>query len=228
VGQLCTKPGVVVTVGDAQPLIESLKVKFSEVEPGYLLNPRIAQNFSNGITRLEETKGVKLASKGKSDTGRVARATFFTTNADTFLNHDHLSDELFGPTAVIVTCSTVEEAVLVLSSLDGQLTGTIHATDKDLEGAQPVISALQARAGRLIFNGFPTGVDVNCATVHGGPNPATSDGRSSSVGSMAIDRWLRPICFQNAPPAILPAELKNENPRGIWRTVNDQITKEAL
>ena len=137
--------------------------------------------------------------------------------------HPELAGELFGPATLVITYSDRAHLLAVLNSLEGQLTATIHGTEDDLRNNQDLIHLLETKAGRLVFNGFPTGVEVCHAMVHGGPYPATSDGRSTSVGTRAIFRFTRQVCFQDFPNAALPAELQDENPLGIWRMVDGEI-----
>jgi NADP-dependent aldehyde dehydrogenase len=122
--------------------------------------------------------------------------------------------------------SNQQELQALINQLEGQLTATIHANDQDLSSGAGLLAALEAKVGRLVFNGFPTGVEVCHAMVHGGPYPATSDGRSTSVGTRAIFRFTRQVCYQDFPDAILPDELKEDNPLGIWRLVDGQITRD--
>jgi len=136
-----------------------------------------------------------------------------------------LSEEIFGPTTLIVTYENNEQLLELAHSLEGQLTATIHASEKELTEHQELLDVLQTRAGRLLFNGFPTGVEVCHAMVHGGPYPATSDGRSTSVGTRAIFRFTRQVCFQSFPDAALPYELKEGNPLRIWRLVDGKLVK---
>ena len=130
--------------------------------------------------------------------------------------------------SVTITAQTFTELETALKSLDGQLTATIHATADDLAKACDLLPILERKVGRVIMNGFPTGVEVCAAMNHGGPYPATTDARFTSVGTAAIQRWARPICYQNFPPDTLPEELRNENPRGIMRTLNDDLTRAAV
>jgi len=139
-----------------------------------------------------------------------------------------LAKEIFGPGTLIVRYESREELLALARGLEGQLTATLHGTDADLSGYSDLISILEGKAGRLIVNGYPTGVEVCHAMVHGGPFPATSDGRTTSVGTQAIFRFARPVCYQDFPQAALPDELKDENPMGIWRMVNGAMTQDAV
>jgi NADP-dependent aldehyde dehydrogenase len=144
------------------------------------------------------------------------------------LGDPSLHDEIFGPTTLLVAYNTKPELMAAAVALEGHLTATIHGTEKDLEENRELIAVLESRVGRLLFNGFPTGVEVCHAMVHGGPWPATSDGRSTSVGTQAIYRFVRPLCYQDVPDAALPDELKNANPLGILRMVNGSMTRDPI
>jgi len=150
----------------------------------------------------------------------------FAADAESFLNSD-LQDEIFGPTTLIISHSKRDEVLQVARSLEGHLTATIHGTEQDLQDFADLVSILENKVGRLIFNAFPTGVEVTHAMVHGGPYPSTSDGRSTSVGSQAIFRFSRPVCYQGFPDSALPDELKTANPLGIWRMLDGEMTRGA-
>jgi NADP-dependent aldehyde dehydrogenase len=152
----------------------------------------------------------------------------FDTTAQTFLCHRELAEEVFGPSTVVVRCGSSDELHTAVRSLEGQLTATIHGTPADLAAHAWLVSTLEQKAGRLIVNGFPTGVEVCASMQHGGPYPATTDSRSTSVGTAAIHRFARPVAYQNFPQASLPLELQDANPRGIWRLVDGTMTKDAL
>lgn len=154
-------------------------------------------------------------------------AVLFETDAASFLSNVGLDGEIFGPTTLLVQNSTREELLRIARALEGHLTATIHGTAQDLHDFADLIAILENKVGRLVFNGFPTGVEVTHAMVHGGPYPATSDGRSTSVGSLAVLRFARPVCYQGFPDEALPAELKDGNPLGIWRMIDGHMTREA-
>lgn len=142
-----------------------------------------------------------------------------TTFANVAAN-PQLLEEVFGPAAIVISCQSVDQMLAFARSLEGQLTATLQLTEQDLEVARSLVQTLEKKAGRLLVNGFPTGVEVCDAMVHGGPFPATSDSRSTSVGSTAIERFLRPVCYQNLPDALLPDALKQDNPLQIWRQLD--------
>jgi NADP-dependent aldehyde dehydrogenase len=173
--------------------------------------------------------GVTVAGQSSSSpTGGQAGAIIFTTDSKTFLSQHRLSEELFGPATLMVSCGSSTELEQIASGLSGQLTATIHGTEEDLAQHAKLVSILQQKAGRLVFNGFPTGVEVCHSMHHGGPYPAMTDVHFTSVGTAAIKRFVRPICFQNFPDAALPVELRNANSRKIWRLVDGQFTRDAV
>lgn len=157
-----------------------------------------------------------------------AGAHVFSTDVRTFLAHGRLHEEVFGPSTLVVACGSGEDLEAVARGLEGQLTATLHGTEEDLVMHRKLVSILEQKAGRLIFNGFPTGVEVCASMHHGGPHPATTDGRSTSVGTAAIYRFCRLVCYQNFPQAALPPELQDANPRGIWRLVDNRFTKDTV
>jgi alpha-ketoglutaric semialdehyde dehydrogenase len=169
--------------------------------------------------------GVSVAGKSSGERKDQAGAMLFATDAKTFHAQKILSEEVFGPSTLLVSCGTPAEMEQIARGLHGQLTATIHGTEEDLAQHQGLIMILRQKAGRLIFNQFPTGVEVCSSMQHGGPYPATTDSGTTSVGAFAIKRFVRPVCFQNFPDAALPIELKNKNSRNIWRLVDNQLTK---
>jgi 2,5-dioxopentanoate dehydrogenase len=156
----------------------------------------------------------------------TAAATVFGISLSDFLDHPELGEEVFGPTTLLVHYREESDLVAVAQRLHGHLTATIHGTAEDLARSRELIRVLETKVGRIVFNGFPTGVEVNHAMVHGGPFPATSDGRSTSVGSQAIFRFARPVCYQDFPASALPVELQPGNPLGIMRMVNGTLTRD--
>jgi len=152
----------------------------------------------------------------------------FETDAQTFIRHRELSEEVFGPSTVVIQCASREEMELIARHLEGQLTATVHGTPEDLSEYASLVSILKNKAGRLVFNGFPTGVEVCASMHHGGPYPATTDPRTTSVGTAAILRFVRPVAYQNFPQSAMPRELQDANPRKIWRLVDGEVTKDGL
>jgi NADP-dependent aldehyde dehydrogenase len=152
----------------------------------------------------------------------------FETDAAAFLEKPDLEEEIFGPTTLLVREASHEAMLTIARGLEGHLTATIHGTDQDLREFSDLIAILERKVGRLVLNAFPTGVEVCHAMVHGGPYPSTSDGRSTSVGSQAIFRFTRAVCYQGFPNHALPEELRDDNPLGIWRMVDGRMTREAI
>lgn len=230
IGQFCTCPGLVVGLENESMgrFLEAITRLFSGCRPATMLYPGILRAFEAGVDRLSRIPGVAVSrSSTRPDLHKTEAApTVFSTNAETFLGNPELGEELFGPSTVIVRCAGREELDKVARGLHGNLTATIHGTAEDLVEFKSLIALLEDKAGRLIFNGFPTGVEVCPSMHHGGPYPATTDVRSTSVGTAAIKRFARPICYQNFPQDALPLELRNVNLRKIWRLVDNHLTKD--
>lgn len=230
-GQFCTKPGLVVLeeTNGLSRFIEKVNELMATTAPFTLLTPGISSAYRAVVTVRQSHPRLKTLVSATEPTAPCQAATaLFQTDAASWLADPELSAEVFGPATLLITCSGREELLHIARSLEGQLTATLHATGEDLAEFQDLIALLETKVGRLIVNGFPTGVEVCHAMVHGGPFPATSDGRSTSVGTRAIYRFTRPVCYQNFPNAALPDELKDENPLGIWRLVDGRWTREPL
>jgi 2,5-dioxopentanoate dehydrogenase len=229
-GQFCTKPGIVfLPQGNAAAdFTESLRQLVAATAPFHLLTSTIGSSYGSAIATRKTDPNVKLVAEappGANATGFSAGSALFETDAASFLGSD-LDGEIFGPTTILVHHSTRNQILEMAASLDGHLTATIHGTQQDLSDFAELIAILENKVGRLVVNAFPTGVAVCPAMVHGGPYPATSDGRSTSVGTQAIVRFARPICYQGFPNEALPEELRDENPLGIWRMVDGRMTQE--
>lgn len=222
-GQFCTNPGLVFLPDDCgEAFLAKLRELVEGAPAAVMLNKGICEAFQESTEAFAETQGVTTeahASKDHPD-GR-AIPMVFSVNVRRFLESSQLHGEMFGPATLIVRGS-LKEIEATIGELEGQLTATLHAEEDELESAASLVSALERRAGRLVLNGFPTGVEVCHAMVHGGPFPATSDGRSTSVGTMAIHRFTRPVAWQGFPKASLPEALQDENPLGIWRMVDGE------
>ncbi|HTA95524.1 MAG TPA: aldehyde dehydrogenase (NADP(+)), partial [Verrucomicrobiae bacterium] len=230
VGQFCVNPGLVFgrQSDDWKTFVERAGQLANAVVPGVMLHKGIHERFEKGAEHFQKISGVNVAGKSSTEAKERAAAIVFATDAKTFQQQSTLHEELFGPSTVLVSCGTTEELETIARNLSGQLTATIHGTDEDLAQHQNLIAILQQKAGRLVFNQFPTGVEVCPSMQHGGPYPATTDSRSTSVGAYAIKRFARPVCFQNFPDAALPVELKNKNSRNIWRLVDNQLVKSDI
>ena len=225
VGQFCTNPGLVfLSKGEAgDALVDAFASKMRDTAAQVMLNPTIRQAYSDGVTRLSNKGPVKsiVVNDGEPDSPACLGATaVFEADAATLLEDKSISHEIFGPGTTVIRWQSKEELIAAIESLDGQLTGTIHESDTDLDEFADLLPVLERKVGRLIYNGFPTGVEVCHSMVHGGPFPATSDGRSTSVGTHAISRFARLVAYQDAPESVLPDELKDGNPLGIVRLEN--------
>ncbi len=229
-GQFCTKPGMVFFPegADGSRFVASLQQAVNESAPFHLLTDVIRSSYRQGIATRKNKTNLHLLAEPRSRGDNSVEVALFEADAQSFLMDPDLAGEIFGPSTLLVRHSQREEIMGIAGGLEGHLTATIHGTEEDLREFSDLISVLEGKVGRLIFNGFPTGVEVCHAMVHGGPFPATSDGRSTSVGSQAIYRFCRLVCYQGFPEAALPDELKNSNPLGIWRTVDGEVTREAV
>ena len=219
-GQFCTNPGLVFIHADAASQITG---KLTELVNGSssaaMLNAGICQAYGSGLDGLKNHASVQTLAEGKcGDAQNQAVPTVFQTTATDFLAAGDLTEEVFGPATLIVTYTSDDELSALFASLGGQLTASVHGTGSELAQQGGLAKLMEDRAGRLVYNGFPTGVEVCASMVHGGPFPATSDGRSTSVGTMAIYRFTRAVCYQDCPDALLPDELKDSNPAGIQRS----------
>lgn len=220
VGQFCTNPGLIFIHTDAaNHITNKLSELIANSTSAAMLNSGICQAYGNGLDHLKNHSQVTTLAEGTcGEASNQAVPTLFQTTAADFLASDDLTEEVFGPVTLIVTYTGDDELAQLFHSLDGQLTASVHGTEGELAQQSNLAKLMENRAGRLVFNGFPTGVEVCPSMVHGGPFPATSDGRSTSVGTMAIYRFTRPVCWQDCPDALLPDELKDANPLGIQRS----------
>ncbi|MFB2120555.1 aldehyde dehydrogenase (NADP(+)) [Parapedobacter sp. 2B3] len=231
VGQFCTNPGVFVAPNNAElpRFLDTLKAQIEQVAPAAMLHPGIAASYHKNKTDLLAQVGIDILVAVDETTPQThGNATVATVSAQDFLANPKLGEEVFGPFGLVVTYDTPTEALAVANQLEGQLTATVLAEPAELEHHRELIAALADKSGRLLFNGFPTGVEVCGSMQHGGPYPAATDSRFTSVGPDAIKRFARPISYQNWPDELLPDELKNSNPLGIWRTVNGELTKNTV
>jgi len=234
VGQFCTKPGQIAGLRSAafDAFVERLGALVSCAPPGTMLHAGITERYRAGFSERSGSRAVRLAAEALP-APREAIATqvpsaVFVSSAQSFLDDSKLREELFGPATLATVCESREDLESVARKLEGQLTVTIHASEDDLREYASLLDILREKAGRLIFGGVPTGVEVAPAMQHGGPYPATTDSRFTSVGTAAILRFVRPVCYQNSSHDWLPAELKNENPRGILRLVDGEWTRAPL
>jgi NADP-dependent aldehyde dehydrogenase len=229
VGQFCTNPGLTIGIDDErfEQFVRRMEALIGAAQPGTMLYPAIFESYQTGVDRLSALDGTRtIRSVSGTAAECQARPALFATGAQTFMRHRELGEELFGPSTVIVRCGSREEMEAVARRLDGQLTATIHGTAADLADYASLVSILEDKAGRLIVNGFPTGVEVCPSMQHGGPYPATTDSKTTSVGTAAILRFARPVAYQSFPQSSLPVELQDANPRGMWRMVDGEMTRD--
>ncbi|MDP6795045.1 MAG: aldehyde dehydrogenase (NADP(+)) [Verrucomicrobiota bacterium] len=225
VGQFCTNPGLMIVDGtaDLEPFVVQLAGLVAGSPGATMLNPGIHDAYGSGTDALGRNAAVETVALGQAGEGPCqAGAALYRTSADAFLNDASLGTELFGPSTLLVTYDGTDKMLALARLLEGQLTATVHGTEADLEANRELFDVIEGKVGRVVVNGFPTGVEVCPAMVHGGPFPATSDGRSTSVGTRAIHRFTRAVCYQGYPDYILPAELREANPLGIRRLVDGE------
>ncbi|MCB0461402.1 MAG: aldehyde dehydrogenase (NADP(+)) [Flavobacteriaceae bacterium] len=229
-GQFCTNPGLIIGIKgyDLTNFISTLANEIVKIEPSCMLHPNIYGAYeSNKAKALAQPELSVVANYDTDVKENYARQVITTVEGKTFLANTTLHQEVFGPFSMVVQCENIEQMETIISNLEGQLTGTLIADD-EAEKYANIISALQNRVGRIIYNGVPTGVEVCPSMVHGGPYPASTDSRFTAVGINSIKRWVRPFSFQDWPNNLLPDELKNENPLGISRNVDGKLTNQKI
>jgi 2,5-dioxopentanoate dehydrogenase len=229
VGQFCTNPGIIIGIQNMylDIFVAALKEEIKKVSPGEMLHAGIFKNYVENRGNALAQEGVEMVAV--SDTEPIINQgapTIASASAQAFLTNPVLHKEVFGPYSLVIRCQDMSEMIEVARHFEGQLTSTIMATESDIRNNGDLVEAIKNICGRLIVNGVPTGVEVCLSMHHGGPFPATTDSRFTSVGADGIKRFARPICFQNWPNDLLPDELKDENPLRIWRTVNNELRKE--
>jgi NADP-dependent aldehyde dehydrogenase len=213
VGQFCTAPGLIVVVKGAatDTFLHELEACLAATPPGIMLHDGIKRNFLSKLKKLSSVDGVELCDRPRPLLdGCLVSAELLRTDAKTLLGNPAIAEEVFGPSAIVVACDSRGEMLDVAESLQGQLTASVHGTNRELNQFRDLLVLLERKAGRLIMNGFPTGVEVCAAMHHGGPYPATTDSRSTSVGTDAMKRFLRPVCYQNYPQEFLPEPLRTQ------------------
>lgn len=230
-GQFCTKPGIIIAVDNDNltTFINKLSEEIKGMQPSVMLHPGIYKNYvEKKATALSQANVEPVAVAEKDAALNEGSATIATTTATAFINNPLLQQEVFGPYCIIVRCTDLTEMLEVARHLQGQLTATIMATEKDIMENELLVEAVKNICGRFILNNVPTGVEVCLSMHHGGPYPSTTDSRFTSVGADGIKRFARPIAFQNWPDNLLPEELKNENALNIWRTINDEPSNQNV
>ncbi len=231
VGQFCTNPGLIIALDndDLETFIQTLGEEIKKTSPGEMLHPGIFKNYVERRANALSQESVETVATSETEPLLNQGApTVASATAKAFINNPVLHLEVFGPYSIVIRCKNADEMIDVTKHIEGQLTATLMATENDIRSHQDLVELIKNVCGRFILNGVPTGVEVCLSMQHGGPFPATTDSRFTSVGADGIKRFARPICYQNWPNGLLPDELKNENPLGIWRTVNDQLRKDSL
>jgi len=226
VGQFCTNPGMVILPqNESTTDFKRILTEANTVAPsGTMLSSGIKQAFNHGLQHLADSKAVTVLNTSTgSEEGNQAQSLIFETNTQAILDDKSLQEEVFGPATLLVNSSGKEDILAFARNLEGHLTATIHGTAEDLKEYAELVEILEQKVGRIIFNGFPTGVEVCHSMVHGGPFPSTTAPQTTSVGTAAIKRFARPVCYQDFPQEALPEALKDSNPLGIWRLVDGEM-----
>lgn len=228
-GQFCTNPGLVLALEgpELHDFIAAAGAALSKTAAGQMLSAGISANYRRGVQRISAHAAVAPVARGGAGGECEAHSALFQVRAEDFLAHEALREEVFGPSSLLVVCRDTAELHQVAEGLDGQLTATLHLDASDYAAAATLLPVLEGKAGRILVNGWPTGVEVCHAMVHGGPYPATSDSRATSVGTLAIERFLRPVCYQDLPADLLPAELRDTEPNPYRRLVDGRDASEA-
>jgi len=232
-GQFCVNPGLVIAIDgpELKEFIQTVQTELGNVGAGVMLNERICNAYQQGLTRFTHAPGVSSLAHGQANSapeGFRGQAHLLGTSGENFIAQQAIHEEVFGPISLLVTCKDIAEIERVLEVLAGQLTGTLLGTESELLTHSALVDVLTRKAGRVVINGFPTGVEVCPSMVHGGPFPASSDMRFTAVGTAAIQRFQRPVCYQNFPDALLPEALKNGNSLKLTRLVNGVHSTEAI
>jgi len=228
VGQFCTNPGLVFLENSVESdrFKKIITKNFKNATSGTMLTSGIYKAYENGAEKLASQNGVEILARGQAQGEGFQGIPFIMqTGAKNIMTHKEFEEEVFGPSTLTVTADDKSELLKIAEHLNGHLTATLWANEDDISNYADLIDILERKAGRLIINGFPTGVEVCHSMIHGGPFPATTDGRTTSVGTKAINRFTRPVCYQNFPESLLPDELKNNNPLNIWRLVDGEYKK---
>jgi len=224
-GQFCTNPGLLVGLeGPELDAFSTAAAAAVQAKPSStMLTPGIHKAYESGVDKLSALPGVTLLAQGAAGVACQARPHLYSVDVETFLSTADLENENFGPSSVLVRAKTPADLKRFAEHLEGQLTATVQATADDREIAGSLLPTLERKVGRILFNGFPTGVEVSHAMVHGGPFPSTSDSRTTSVGATAIDRFLRPVSYQDVPAFLLPEAIADGNPLNVPRIVNGEL-----
>jgi 2,5-dioxopentanoate dehydrogenase len=232
-GQFCTSPGLtfVAPSEGAEAFLEQLGAALATTPAGTMVHAGIKAAYDGELASVSALSGVRVAARGTGSgphPATEATAALLVADLDVWGRHERLSQEIYGPATLAVPCRKEEDLLAAARRLQGHLTATVHATERDLAAHGALLGLLARRVGRVVVNGVPTGVEVTHAMHHGGPWPATTDPRATSVGTAAILRFARPVCFQDVPDRMLPEELQNANPRGIWRLLDGRPTRDPV
>lgn len=232
-GQFCTNPGMVVALDDkaTDAFINETSGRLADIGAGVMLNDHICAAYDDGIKRFSGYDGVIRVARGQAAAGQPgyrAQAALFATTADYLIKNPAIQEEVFGPVSLIVKCKSADDMLHVAKLMKGQLTATLHSEGDEMGDYPELVDQLGLRVGRVLVNGFPTGVEVCDAMVHGGPFPASTDSRFTSVGTTAIARFVRPVCYQNFPESLLPEALRDHNPLNILRMINGEMTRAKI
>lgn len=221
-GQFCTSPGLILAEeGEGlDTFLSAAAEALQEAAASTMLTPGIHKSYCEGVEALAGHNRVETIARGKPGSTYQGQAALFATTSEAFLDDRALQEEVFGSSSLVIRCPDGDALTAVIESLEGQLTAAMHISPEDHDQARGLMPLLEKKVGRILANGFGTGVEVSHAMVHGGPYPSTSDGRSTSVGTMAIGRFLRPVCYQDIPDALLPDDVRESNPRGVDRLID--------
>ncbi|HEX5050660.1 MAG TPA: aldehyde dehydrogenase (NADP(+)) [Planctomycetota bacterium] len=224
-GQFCTSPGMVLwAAGDgADPFAQALRERLGAAAPGPTVHTTIRSGYERALAEVQQLPVAVAATSAAGTAATSVCPTLLRASADVVLAHERLRTEIFGPAVLAVPCAAPGDLLAIARSLHGHLTATVHGDGDDFVQHAELLAVLRTKVGRLIANGVPTGVEVCGAMVHGGPYPAATDARFSAVGTTSIQRWVRPVCWQDWPHDLLPPELRDDNPRGIRRTVDGVV-----
>lgn len=226
-GQFCTNPGLVLAVDSPalERFVHAAASAIADAPANVMLTPGIADAYRQATAVTSEHADVTTLARGcTAKRASEGQAALFSTTADAFLHNAQLQEEIFGASSILVRCPDVATMLQIVEMLEGQLTASLHFTEADYADVLAFLPALERRVGRILVNGFGTGVEVGHAMNHGGPYPSTADGRSTSVGSRAIERFLRPVCYQDMPEMLLPACMQTDNPLGLNRRIDGKLT----
>ena len=226
-GQFCTNPGLVLALDgpSLDRFVDAAGKALAGATPAVMLTPAIHRAYTQRVAELQSHSAVQCIGRGPQGGRNQGQPALFLVPAKAFLEDRTLHQEVFGAASLVVRCGGLEEMADVVEALESQLTAAVHMNAADTAAVRTLLPILERKAGRVIVNGFGTGVEVSHAMVHGGPFPATSDSRTTSVGSLAVRRFLRPVCYQDLPEELLPSELSTDNPLGIWRRIDGELRR---